>query len=60
MGLGDQGAQEAKGKAAVLGAAAGVRGLRRSALRAGGSRGAGGGRKGHSDGGALLRGEGMM
>jgi hypothetical protein len=36
--------------AVVLAAAAGARGLRRSALRAGGSRGAGGGRKGHGDG----------
>jgi hypothetical protein len=40
----------------VLAVAAGGRGLRRSALRAGGLRGAGGGRRGHSDGGALLRG----
>jgi hypothetical protein len=33
-----------------------VRGLKRSALRAGGSRSARGGRRGHGDGGALLRG----
>jgi hypothetical protein len=55
-GSGDQGAQGARVKGAMLTVAAGARGLRRSALRAGGPRGAGRGRRGHGDGGALLRG----